>query len=167
MGSIQRVAQFADERSGAIKIRLEQNELKLSSSSTDSGESEDTIETPYNYDPLVVGFNSSTSSTSKGHRQPGRGPPGVKDGPNPPASMPQKTPSEDAIPPTSSAHAHLTPSRGRTAASRKTGAIQSRLSRSVGQHSCRHRSRSPSGLFVFFHAILSSCTQRRLRIYSS
>lgn len=59
MGSIQRVAQFADERSGAIKIRLEQNELKLSSSSTDAGESEDTIETPYNYDPLVVGFNSA------------------------------------------------------------------------------------------------------------
>ena len=58
MGSILRVAQFADERSGAIKIRLEQNELKLSSSSTDTGESEDTIETPYNYDPLVVGFNS-------------------------------------------------------------------------------------------------------------
>jgi DNA polymerase-3 subunit beta len=59
MGALQRVAQFADERSGAIKIRLEQNELRISSSSTDSGESEDTIETPYNYDPLVVGFNSS------------------------------------------------------------------------------------------------------------
>jgi len=59
MASIQRVAQFADERSGAIKIRLEQNELKLSAQSTDSGESEDIIETPYNYDPLVVGFNSS------------------------------------------------------------------------------------------------------------
>jgi DNA polymerase-3 subunit beta len=59
MSSIQRVAQFADERSGAIKIRLEQNELKLSAQSTDSGESEDIIETPYNYDPLVVGFNSS------------------------------------------------------------------------------------------------------------
>jgi DNA polymerase-3 subunit beta len=58
MAAIQRVAQFADERSGAIKIRLETNELKLSSSSTDTGESEDTIETPYNYDPLVVGFNS-------------------------------------------------------------------------------------------------------------
>ncbi len=58
MASIQRVAQFADERSGAIKIRLEQNELKLSAQSTDSGESEDIIETPYNYDPLVVGFNS-------------------------------------------------------------------------------------------------------------
>ncbi len=59
MGAIQRVAQFADERSGAIKIRLEQNELKISSSSTDAGESEDTIETPYSYDPLVVGFNSA------------------------------------------------------------------------------------------------------------
>ena len=58
MSSIQRVAQCADERSGAIKIRLEQNELKLSASSTDAGESEDIIETPYNYDPLVVGFNS-------------------------------------------------------------------------------------------------------------
>jgi DNA polymerase-3 subunit beta len=57
--SIQRVAQFADERSGAIKIRIEQNELKISSSSTDSGESEDVIETPYNFDPLVVGFNSA------------------------------------------------------------------------------------------------------------
>ncbi len=59
MSSLQRVAQFADERSGAIKIRLEQNELKLSAQSTDSGESEDIIESPYNYDPLVVGFNSS------------------------------------------------------------------------------------------------------------
>jgi DNA polymerase-3 subunit beta len=58
-GSIQRVAQFADERSGAIRIRMEQNELKISSSSTESGESEDTIETPYNFDPLVVGFNSA------------------------------------------------------------------------------------------------------------
>ena len=58
MGALQRVAQFADERSGAIKIRLEQNELRISSSSTDSGESEDIIETPYSYDPLVVGFNS-------------------------------------------------------------------------------------------------------------
>jgi DNA polymerase-3 subunit beta len=56
--SIQRVAQFADERSGAIKIRLEQNELRISSSSTDSGESEDVIETPYNFDAVVVGFNS-------------------------------------------------------------------------------------------------------------
>jgi len=58
MGAIQRVAQFADERSGAIKLRLEQNELKLSSSSSEAGESEETIETPYNYEALAVGFNS-------------------------------------------------------------------------------------------------------------
>ena len=47
------------ERSGAVKMRLEQDELKISSSSTDSGESEDTIETPYNFDAIVVGFNSA------------------------------------------------------------------------------------------------------------
>ena len=57
--SIQRVAQFADERSGAIKLRVEQNELKISSSSTEAGESEDTIETPYNFDPIVMGYNSA------------------------------------------------------------------------------------------------------------
>jgi DNA polymerase-3 subunit beta len=56
--SIQRVAQFADERSGAIKIRMEGNELRISSSSNESGESEDVIETPYNFDPIMVGFNS-------------------------------------------------------------------------------------------------------------
>ena len=59
MGSILRVAQFADERSGAVKMRLEQNEMKISSSSAESGESEDIIETPYTFDPLMVGFNSS------------------------------------------------------------------------------------------------------------
>jgi DNA polymerase-3 subunit beta len=57
--AIQRVAQFADERSGAIRIRLESNELKISSSSTESGESEDTIDTPYSSDPIAVGFNSA------------------------------------------------------------------------------------------------------------
>ncbi|MGB8259624.1 MAG: DNA polymerase III subunit beta [Terracidiphilus sp.] len=57
--AILRVAQFADERSGAIKMRLESNELKISSSSTDSGESEDTIDTPYASDPIAVGFNST------------------------------------------------------------------------------------------------------------
>jgi DNA polymerase III subunit beta len=56
--AIQRVAQFADERSGAIRLRLEANELKISSQSTESGESEDTIDTPYSGDPIMVGFNS-------------------------------------------------------------------------------------------------------------
>jgi DNA polymerase III subunit beta len=57
--AIQRVAQFADERSGAIRLRLEGNELKISSQSTESGESEDTIDTPYSGDPILVGFNST------------------------------------------------------------------------------------------------------------
>lgn len=56
--AIQRVAQFADERSGAIRLRLEGNELRISANSTESGESEDTIDTPYSGDPIVVGFNS-------------------------------------------------------------------------------------------------------------
>jgi DNA polymerase-3 subunit beta len=56
--SIQRVAQFADERSGAIRMRLEGNELKISANSTESGESEDTLDTPYSSDPIMVGFNS-------------------------------------------------------------------------------------------------------------
>jgi DNA polymerase-3 subunit beta len=56
--AIQRVAQFADERSGAIRLRMEGNELKISANSTESGESEDTIDTPYAGDPIVVGFNS-------------------------------------------------------------------------------------------------------------
>ena len=57
--AIQRVAQFADERSGAIRLRLESNELKISSQSTESGESEDTIDTPYSGEPITVGFNST------------------------------------------------------------------------------------------------------------
>jgi DNA polymerase-3 subunit beta len=57
--AIGRVAQFADERSGAVRIKMEQNELKITAQSNESGESEDSIETPYTSDPLVVGFNSS------------------------------------------------------------------------------------------------------------
>ena len=56
--AIQRVAQFADERSGAIRMKMESNELKISSQSNEAGESEDTIDTPYTGDALTVGFNS-------------------------------------------------------------------------------------------------------------
>jgi DNA polymerase III subunit beta len=56
--AIQRVAQFADERSGAIRLRLDSNELRISANSAEAGESEDTIDTPYSSDPIVVGFNS-------------------------------------------------------------------------------------------------------------
>jgi DNA polymerase-3 subunit beta len=56
--AIQRVAQFADERSNAIRMRVEKNELKVSSSNTETGESEDSIETSYTGEPLAIGFNS-------------------------------------------------------------------------------------------------------------
>jgi len=56
--AIQRVAQFSDERSRAVRLRLEKGELKLSASSTETGESEDSIETPYNGDGLAIGFNA-------------------------------------------------------------------------------------------------------------
>jgi DNA polymerase III subunit beta len=56
--AISRVAQFADERSRAVRLKLEKGELKLSASSTETGESEDTIETDYNGEPLTIGFNA-------------------------------------------------------------------------------------------------------------
>ena len=56
--AISRVAQFADERSHAVRLRLEKDELRLSASSTDSGESEDSIEIAYSGDPMTIGFNA-------------------------------------------------------------------------------------------------------------
>jgi DNA polymerase-3 subunit beta len=56
--AISRVAQFADERSRAVKIRLEKGELKLSASSTETGESEDSLEIDYTGDPMAIGFNA-------------------------------------------------------------------------------------------------------------
>jgi DNA polymerase-3 subunit beta len=56
--AISRVAQFADERSRAVRLKLEKGELKLSASSTETGESEDSIETDYQGEPLTIGFNA-------------------------------------------------------------------------------------------------------------
>jgi DNA polymerase III subunit beta len=56
--AIQRVAQFADERSRAVRMRMEKGELKLSASSTEMGESEDSLETNYNGDSVTIGFNA-------------------------------------------------------------------------------------------------------------
>jgi DNA polymerase-3 subunit beta len=58
MQAIQRVAQFADERSQAIKVRLEKDELRISSSSTETGESEDSLVTAYTGETVTIGFNS-------------------------------------------------------------------------------------------------------------
>src|SRR5437868_1154352 len=57
--AIARVAQFADERSRAVRLKLEKGEVKLSASSTETGESEDSIETSYQGDSLTIGFNAN------------------------------------------------------------------------------------------------------------
>jgi DNA polymerase III subunit beta len=56
--SLMRVAQFADERSNAIRLRLENNEFKLSSSTVETGESEDVLQTNFRGDPTTIGFNA-------------------------------------------------------------------------------------------------------------
>ena len=45
-------------RSRAIRLKLDKNEIRISSSSTEAGESEDSIETTYTADPMTIGFNS-------------------------------------------------------------------------------------------------------------
>ena len=56
--AIARVAQFADERSRAVRLRLEKGELKISASSTETGESEDSLEVAYDGDSMAIGFNA-------------------------------------------------------------------------------------------------------------
>ncbi len=57
--AIARVAQFADERSRAVRLRLVQGELKLSASSSAMGESEDSLEIGYDGETLAIGFNAA------------------------------------------------------------------------------------------------------------
>ena len=56
--AIQRVAQFADERSRAVRLKLEKGEVKLSASSTEAGESEDSMEAAYDGETMTIGFNA-------------------------------------------------------------------------------------------------------------
>jgi DNA polymerase-3 subunit beta len=56
--AIERVAQFADERSKAIRLRLGNNELKIHSSISETGESEESIPVDYNGAEFEIGFNA-------------------------------------------------------------------------------------------------------------
>ncbi|MCC7154718.1 MAG: DNA polymerase III subunit beta [Bryobacterales bacterium] len=56
--SIERVAQFADERSRAIKTRFEGGEATLHSSLSDSGESEESLPVEYDGPGVEIGFNA-------------------------------------------------------------------------------------------------------------
>jgi DNA polymerase-3 subunit beta len=56
--AIRRVSQFADERSRAIRLRLEKDKIVLASSSSEAGESDEELDAPYSSEPMVIGFNS-------------------------------------------------------------------------------------------------------------
>ncbi len=58
MAAIRRVAQFADDRSHAIRLELTAEELKLASSGSDVGESEESVPVEYTGEKVKVGFNS-------------------------------------------------------------------------------------------------------------
>lgn len=56
--SIERVAQFADERSRAIKVRFADNEATIHSSLSESGESEESLAVEYGGPTVEIGFNA-------------------------------------------------------------------------------------------------------------
>jgi DNA polymerase-3 subunit beta len=56
--AVERVSQFADERSRAIRMQLCPGEVKVFSSISETGESEESIPAEYAGGPLDVGFNA-------------------------------------------------------------------------------------------------------------
>jgi DNA polymerase III subunit beta len=56
--AIERVAQFADERSRAIRLRIFEGEFKIYSSISETGESEESIPVDYHGDEVEIGFNA-------------------------------------------------------------------------------------------------------------
>lgn len=56
--AIQRVSQFAD-RSNAIRLNADKNELRLSSSNAEMGESEEILATSFAGDAMKIGFNAA------------------------------------------------------------------------------------------------------------
>lgn len=56
--SIERVSQFSDERSRAIRLRVEEGGLQIHSSLSETGESEETLEAEYEGSAVEIGFNA-------------------------------------------------------------------------------------------------------------
>ncbi len=56
--AIERVAQFADERSRAIRLQVLKGELKVHSSISETGESEETLPVDWSGAELEIGFNA-------------------------------------------------------------------------------------------------------------
>jgi DNA polymerase-3 subunit beta len=56
--AIERVAQFADERSRAIRVQFTSGEIKIFSSSVETGESEESVPSEYAGPDMEIGFNA-------------------------------------------------------------------------------------------------------------
>jgi DNA polymerase-3 subunit beta len=56
--SIERVSQFSDERSRAIRVRVSPGEVRVHSSVSDTGESEESIPVEYTGPSVEIGFNA-------------------------------------------------------------------------------------------------------------
>jgi DNA polymerase III subunit beta len=56
--AIERVAQFADERSRAIRVQFTNGEVKIFSSSVETGESEESVPSEYSGPDMEIGFNA-------------------------------------------------------------------------------------------------------------
>ena len=56
--AIERVAQFSDERSRAIRVRVGDGEVKVHSSVSETGESEESIPAEYKGTAVEIGFNA-------------------------------------------------------------------------------------------------------------
>jgi DNA polymerase-3 subunit beta len=56
--AIERVAQFADERSRAIRVQFTNGEVKIFSSSVETGESEESVPSEYRGPDMEIGFNA-------------------------------------------------------------------------------------------------------------
>jgi DNA polymerase III subunit beta len=57
-GAIERVAQFSDERSRAIRVQVAKGEVKVHSSVSETGESEESIPVGYEGVSVEIGFNA-------------------------------------------------------------------------------------------------------------
>jgi DNA polymerase-3 subunit beta len=56
--SVERVAQFSDERSRAVRMRVQDGELHIHSSLSETGESEESLPVEYDGSPVEIGFNA-------------------------------------------------------------------------------------------------------------
>src|SRR5579862_1631248 len=56
--AIERVSQFADERSRAIRVQFTAGEVKIFSSSVETGESEESVPSEYGGPDMEIGFNA-------------------------------------------------------------------------------------------------------------